>query len=72
MKSTIQTYVEQCTICQQAKVEHIKYPGLLQPLPVPDKPWSVIYLDFVEGLPLSNRKDVIMVVIDKFSKYGHL
>ena len=29
MKSAIQTYVEQCTICQQAKVEHIKYPGLL-------------------------------------------
>lgn len=25
----------------------------------------------MEGLPLSNRKDVITVVVDKFSKYGH-
>jgi len=49
----------------------LKPPGLLEPLPVPTTPWSVVCLDFVEGLPLSNRKDIIMVVVDKFSKYGH-
>ena len=40
-------------------------------MPVPTAPWATVSMDFIEGLPLSNRKDVIMVVIDKFTKYGH-
>ena len=71
MKDAIKQYIKECTICQQAKVEHVKLPGLLDPLPVPSQPWTIISLDFIEGLPLSNRCDVIMVVIDKFTKYGH-
>jgi transposase InsO family protein len=47
-------------------------PGLLQPIPVPQGPWSVITKDFVSGLPKSGGKDVLMVVIDKFTKYCHL
>ena len=71
MKQTIRLFVQECAVCQQAKVEHFKLPGLLEPLPVPTTPWTVICMDFVEGLLVSNKKDVIMVVIGKFSKYGH-
>jgi len=71
MKECIRTYVQQCSICQQAKVEHVKSPGLLQPLPIPTAPWTVVSLDFIEGLPLSNKKNVILAVIDKFNKYAH-
>lgn len=71
MKKSIQNYVASCAVCQQAKVEHMKQPGLLKPLPVPDQAWQTICLDFVEGLPKSNRFYTIMVVVDKFSKYGH-
>lgn len=71
MRATIHHFVQTCQVCQQAKAEHIKTPGLLQPLSIPNQAWQVVCLDFVEGLPKSNRYDTIMVVIDKFTKYGH-
>jgi hypothetical protein len=53
MKATVHTFVSSCQICQQAKPDRAKYPGLLQPLPVPDGAWQTITMDFVEGLPKS-------------------
>lgn len=70
MRNAITQFVQSCSVCQQAKVEHVKTPGLLQPLPIPDQAWQVVYLDFIEGLPKSARYDTILVVIDKFTKYG--
>ena len=52
-------------------MEHVKSLGLLQPVQVLDQDWAAVSLDFIEGLPVSNRFDVIMVVIDKFTKYVH-
>lgn len=71
MKKHIQLFVGACTVCKQAKVEHVKYPGLLQPLPVPEQAWQMISLDFIKGLPRSAMFNSIMVVVDKFSKYAH-
>lgn len=44
---------------------------LLQALPIPYTPFIDISMNFVEGLPKSKRKDVIMVVVDRFNKYTH-
>lgn len=71
MKSAARDFVDSCTMCKQAKAEHVKYPGLLQPLPIPDHAWQVVSLDFVEGLPRSAGFDCILVVVDKFSQYAH-
>jgi len=71
MKQFIRDYVKACSTCQQAKPEHIKSPGLLQPLPIPEQAWSVVCMDFVEGLPSSHGFTVIMVIVDMLSKYAH-
>lgn len=71
MKKAIRTFVGNCSVCRQAKSEHIKYPGLLQPLHVPEQAWQMISMDFIEGLPKSVSFNNIMVVVDKFSKYAH-
>jgi hypothetical protein len=67
----VQTFVSTYQICQQAKLERVKYPGLLQPLSIPECAWQVVSLDFVEGLPLSKKMNVVLVVVDNFSKYNH-
>jgi len=71
MKMMIKEFVAACQVCQQAKSERVKYPGLLQPLPVPKFAWQVITMDFIEGLQVSHSYNCIMVIVDKFSKYAH-
>jgi hypothetical protein len=71
LKTIITEYIQACQLCQQAKPEHVKLPGLLQPLPIPSQAWQSVSLDFIEGFPKSNSYDVLLVVIDRFSKYAH-
>jgi hypothetical protein len=71
MKNSIKDYVASCSICQQSKSDRSKYPGLLQPLLVPDQAWDVISMEFVEGLPRYANANTILVVVDTFSKYAH-
>ena len=63
--------VQSYPICLQAKPDRARYPGLLQPLPVPQSSWEIISMDFVEGLPPSGAANAILVVVDKFSKFAH-
>lgn len=53
-----------------SKFENVHYPGLLQPLPIPSQPWKDISMDFVEGLPISEHKIVIFVVVDQLTKFA--
>ena len=53
------------------KVETIKTPGLLQPLSIPSQCWEEVSIDFITGLPKYEGKSVIMVVVDRLTKYAH-
>jgi transposase InsO family protein len=72
LKDYVLKQVQECHTCQLNKGENVATPGLLQPIPIPAGPWSLICMDFIGGLPKSGGKDVLLVIIDKFTKYCHL
>ncbi|XP_060170705.1 uncharacterized protein LOC132601645 [Lycium barbarum] len=63
-------FVLRCDIFQKNKADLAAYPGLLQPLPMPDVVWSQISMYFIDGLPSSKGYEVILVVVGRLSKYG--
>lgn len=71
LKKDVKEWVRNCDICQRCKSENVASPGLLQPLNIPDEAWQGISIDFVEGLPKSSNKEVIMVVVGRLTKYAH-
>ena len=64
-------WVRECDICQRQKLDLSASPGLLQPLPIPQRVWRDISMDFIEGLPSSQGKSAVFVVVDRMSKYAH-
>ena len=71
LRADVRKYVKECDTCQRLKHETCNPVGLLQPLPIPEKPWVAVSMDFVEGLPKSQMKEVVMVMVDRFTKFVH-
>jgi hypothetical protein len=71
LKTDVQRFVAECLVFQQIKVETIKTPGLLQPLAIPSQPWEEVSKDFITRLPKFEGKSVIMVIVDRLTKYAH-
>uniref|UniRef100_A0A671YIT6 Gypsy retrotransposon integrase-like protein 1 n=1 Tax=Sparus aurata TaxID=8175 RepID=A0A671YIT6_SPAAU len=68
METEVREYVEACSVCARNKMSSGARMGLLQPLPIPSRPWSDISLDFVTGLPVSQGNTTVLTVVDRFSK----
>ena len=57
--------------CQRNKGETTPLSGLLEPFPIPTQIWTDISMDFIDGLPKFGGKTMILVVVDRLSKYSH-
>ncbi|KAL0195002.1 hypothetical protein M9458_008574, partial [Cirrhinus mrigala] len=68
LRSDTIAFVKNCVICNTSKSLHQLPAGLLQPLPIPNRPWSHLAVDFVTDLPPSQGHTTILSVVDRFSK----
>jgi hypothetical protein len=50
MRTDVKIFVDRCRICQHMKGKR-KKTGLYQTLPIPERPWDVVSMDFILGLP---------------------
>jgi hypothetical protein len=72
MKREIAFHIARCDVCQRVNAEHQMPAGLLQPLKVPMWKWEDVGMDFITGLPRSNRgHNSIWVIIDRLTKVAH-
>ena len=71
MFKEVERFVERCQICQVSKGKATNA-RLYMLFPISTQPWTDISMDFVLGLPQTQRgNDYIYVVVDQFSKMVH-
>ena len=72
MSHDIELYCKMCSTCATSKDASSKPTGLLHSLPIPNRPWQSIGLDFMGPLPKSNNFDYLLVMIDQLTSQVHL
>ena len=72
MGRSVKDFVKTCDSCQQSTCARMRT-GLLQPIPIPVRPWESISMDFIMGLPKTERQhDAIFTFVDRLTKYVHV
>jgi hypothetical protein len=72
LKRDVAEYVALCDTYQRVKVEHQRPAGLLKPMKIPEWKWEEVGMDFIVGLPRTQRGyDSIWVIVDRLTKVTH-
>jgi len=72
MSTDVAQYVVSCDSCQRNKPSQQLTPGLLMPLPIPERPFQSWSQDMVSGIPRTLRGyDAIQVYVDRLTKLKH-
>ena len=70
LRTFVQHFCNSCTTCKCSKAPRHKPYRLLKQLPVPERLWNSVSMDFIEHLPASSGYTSILVVVDRLSKQG--
>ena len=65
-------YCDTCPTCQVSKTSTQRPIGLLHSLPIPNRPWSSIGMDFIGPFPKSHGFNYLWVVICRLTSMVHL
>jgi hypothetical protein len=68
VRSFVKDFCQSCVTCKRSKSQRHRPYGLLKQLPIPERPWHSISMDFIEKLPKSAGFDTILVVVDRLTK----
>jgi transposase InsO family protein len=64
----VERYVDNCMVCKRTNTRRDLPPGLLQPLPIPARPWQHVSMDFMTYPVDKGGYDTVFVIVDRFSK----
>jgi transposase InsO family protein len=64
----VRRYVDNCLVCKRTKVWRDRAPGLLKPLPAPDRPWQHVTMDFRSFPKDKYGYDAVFLVVDRLTK----
>jgi hypothetical protein len=68
LSQDVRRFVRNCDGCGSKKPWRERKWGLLKPLPIPERLWRDISMDFVTGLPASQGSTNCMVITDRLGK----
>jgi hypothetical protein len=77
LRRMVNKVIRECQVCIKSKAACYKPYKELQPLPILEKAWDLISMDFITDLPESRdpqtqvRHNSILVIVDRLTKYAY-
>jgi transposase InsO family protein len=68
LSATVDRYIRNCHACRRSNAPRDRTPGLLHPLPVPQRPWQHVTMDYQSFPKDAQGYDTVFVVVDRLSK----
>nr|CEG03358.1 unnamed protein product [Fusarium acuminatum CS5907] len=72
MLSYIERWVKNCHTCRRANPTRDARQRILRPLPVPERAWQHISMDFITHLPPSEGYNAILIIACRLTKIRHI
>jgi len=64
----INRYIQNCDNCRRSIIPRDKTLGLLKPLPILERPWQHISIDFYKLPTDRNGYNMVIILVNRFSK----